>query len=71
MSLEIALSEEIFHLQRDTTQRTGQAIMNALSVVAPGIAAKVPREVDPFYDNGLIPAFWAWFYNEIETGWNQ
>lgn len=70
MSLEIALGEEIYHQQREG-QRTGQAIMNALSSVAPGIAAKVPREVDPFYDNGLIPAFWAWFYNEIGEGWNQ
>ena len=65
MSLEIALGEEIFHLQRDTTQRTGQCIMNALSTVAPGLAAMVPREVDPFYDDGLIPAFWAWFYSKI------
>lgn len=66
-SLEIALSEEIFHLQRDTTQRTGQCIMNALSTVAPALAASVPEEADPFYQDSLIPAFWEWFYVQEST----
>jgi hypothetical protein len=70
MSLEIALGEEIYHQQR-TGQRTGQAIMNALHTVSPALAALVPEDVDPFYQDSLIPAFWEWFYVEISEGWNQ
>lgn len=66
MSLEIALGEEIYHQQREGGQRTGQAIMNALQKVSPALAGMVPEDVDPFYQDSLIPAFWEWFYEETE-----
>lgn len=71
MSLDIAITEAIYRQHRDGqgAVRTGQAIMNALHEVSPSLASLVPTEVDPFYDDSLIPAFWDWFYSEIEEGY--
>lgn len=66
MSLELALGEAIYRQQAKRSQRTGQSIMNALHEVSPDLAMKVPAEVDPFYQDSLIPAFWDWFYEETE-----
>ena len=68
MSLDIAIGEAIYRQEKagKGALRTGQAIMNALHEVSPDLAARVPEEVDPFYQDSLIPAFWDWFYEETE-----
>jgi len=48
---------------RESDERLGQAYYNVLSVIRPDIAKEVcGANCDPFYDNNLLPDFFAAVY---------
>lgn len=54
-----ALRHAADEMLSDGRQRQGQALMNALWTVAPGLYVQVFRtEADCFYDDAKIPAFY-------------
>jgi hypothetical protein len=40
--------------------RQGQALMNSLREVHSGLYHAVPWDLDPYYDDKLVPAFLDW-----------
>lgn len=47
--------------------RQGQALMNCLREVHSGLYHAVPWDLDPYYDDKLVPIFLAW----LEVRWYQ
>ena len=54
------------YVQTNGGLRYGQALYNHIFEVAPQIAYKIPDELDPFYDDDIVPAF----LNFVQDRWD-
>lgn len=65
MTFDQFLTETLGH---DTPGvRRGQALMNRLREVHSGLYHAVPWDLDPYYDDNLIPAFLQW----LQDRWDR
>lgn len=46
-------------------ERYGQACANELHLTRPGLSSRLPKTLDPFYDDEITPLFLDW----VERHW--
>ncbi len=64
MTFEAYVSLATRRRMLNRNERAGQAYWNTLSDVAPTLAEDTPVELDPFYDDAMLPAFLGWLAGE-------
>lgn len=69
MTFDEFVSEWAMKSARQTLQRDGQFAFNLLCDVRPDLSEQIRggTDLDPFYRDENLPAFWEWLRNNWET----